>query len=74
LAAFKPQSPPKCHGHRKAMVLRQVKKAGPTYGRYFWSCDLPEGRKGDPASRCEDFRWDTRVRGVKGVAAAGKGT
>ena len=71
LAAFRPQSPPRCHGHDRPMVLRQVKKAGPTYGKYFWSCTLPEGRKGDINSRCDAFVWDNRVRGFKNGGGGG---
>ncbi len=57
-----PPKPPVCQGHNEPCVLRTVKKAGPNRNRQFWSCVRPGGSKGDPAAKCNYFKWATVVR------------
>ncbi|XP_070558542.1 DNA-(apurinic or apyrimidinic site) endonuclease 2-like isoform X1 [Ptychodera flava] len=52
-----PRPPPLCKGHQEPAVLRTVKKSGPNYGKQFYTCARPEGRKTDKEARCDYFIW-----------------
>jgi len=55
-ALFSRLPTPNCWHGRKA-VERTVLKDGLNYGRAFFVCDLPEGKRGDPTARCNFFQW-----------------
>ncbi|XP_070558543.1 DNA-(apurinic or apyrimidinic site) endonuclease 2-like isoform X2 [Ptychodera flava] len=55
-----PRPPPLCKGHQEPAVLKTVKKSGPNYGRQFYTCARPEGRKTDKEARCDYFIWVKR--------------
>jgi AP endonuclease-2 len=51
------EAPPACPGHLEPAARRKVAKKGANTGREFWCCARGEGRAGDPAARCDFFKW-----------------
>ncbi|KAL3723730.1 hypothetical protein ACJRO7_035837 [Eucalyptus globulus] len=48
---------PLCKGHREPCVSRVVKKAGPNFGRRFYTCPRAEGPASNPEANCGFFKW-----------------
>eukprot|EP01054_Gregarina_sp_Poly1_P004888 Gregarina_sp_Poly_1__4887@NODE_259_length_10475_cov_62_198501_g226_i0_p7_GENE_NODE_259_length_10475_cov_62_198501_g226_i0NODE_259_length_10475_cov_62_198501_g226_i0_p7_ORF_typecomplete_len170_score29_97zfGRF/PF06839_12/8_2e13SPACA9/PF15120_6/0_037_NODE_259_length_10475_cov_62_198501_g226_i020702579 len=48
---------PRCRGHNLPSILRTTKKAGPNFGRRFWTCCCPTGDPSDQNTRCAFFQW-----------------
>jgi hypothetical protein len=66
-----PAPPPLCRCGIPA-VHRTVKRKDKTAnaGRTFWVCTKPEGKRGDPAARCDFFLWDRPAGGSGGGGGA----
>jgi len=54
-----PLPPPLCH-HGEPTTQRKVVKPGESIGRSFFVCARPEGAQGDPAARCNFFKWQAQ--------------
>ncbi|XP_031402844.1 DNA-(apurinic or apyrimidinic site) lyase 2 isoform X2 [Punica granatum] len=48
---------PMCKGHNEPCVSRIVKKAGPNFGRRFYTCARAEGPSSNPEANCGFFKW-----------------
>lgn len=48
---------PLCPGHSEPTIQRLVQKPGANQGRRFWVCARPNGAPGQPAARCDFFKW-----------------
>lgn len=53
---------PLCPGHKLPAIQRVTKKAGPNFGRRFWTCCCPSGDPSSETSRCNYFAWHTTRR------------
>eukprot|EP00750_Incisomonas_marina_P017939 INCI2651.3.p1 GENE.INCI2651.3~~INCI2651.3.p1 ORF type:complete len:928 (+),score=136.14 INCI2651.3:177-2960(+) len=56
-----PRKMPLCAGHQLPCVQRTVLKEGENKGKKFFCCPKPDGRRGDPAARCQSFFWETEL-------------